>query len=217
MAMSDTNITFLRHGVTDWNLEARWQGQTDIPLNGQGEQQALAVAERLAAVPFDVILSSDLSRAAETARAVLRMKGSSDITFDACWRERHAGVFEGLISPEIEQDYPEEYAAIMRGKLEPPEGESFTDFTARIRTGLEGILAEHAGKSVLVVSHGGTIRGVAHITLGVPQERTWSYSVGNTALSQFTHTERGWKLVNWNDTNHLTTRNTPEKQASLTI
>ena len=215
--MKETSIYFLRHGVTDWNLEGRWQGQTDVPLNGDGIAQAEAVAERLAAIGFDRIYSSDLDRALTTARSVESRQVGAELVVTESWRERFAGVFEGLTSAEISVKYPDAYAEMMAGRMEPPEGESFAEFSRRIDRELGRITREHEGETILVVSHGGAIRGMGHVTLGVPQEKVWSLQVGNTALSHMVSTRRGWRMEFWNDFTHLDSPGLSSNQNCLTL
>lgn len=105
--MGDAAILLLiRHGVTDWNREDRVQGQSDIPLNSEGWQQAAILAERLVAegVPVAAVYSSHLSRAAETARLVAAAFGLT-VAVDPRLRERNSGVAEGLCRHEVEMRF----------------------------------------------------------------------------------------------------------------
>ena len=104
-----TEIFLIRHGETAWNAERRLQGHLDIPLNEEGERQAAALARALAGETVDLIVSSDLSRAASTARAVAERHGLPLHT-DAALRERCFGAFEGLLYDERESHFPEAYA-----------------------------------------------------------------------------------------------------------
>lgn len=215
--MKETRVFFLRHGVTDWNNEGRWQGQTDISLNTTGLEQAEAAAERLKGLKFDHIYASDLSRAFATAEAVAQAQGNANLHSAPAWRERHAGDFEGMTSPDIAERFPDAYAQMMKGILEPPNGESFVDFTQRISKELDRITTEHEGEDILVVSHGGTIRGMCNVTLGAAQDQVWKFQVGNTSLSLMIHGDRGWKLEFWNDLRHLNADNLSSRQECLTL
>lgn len=197
-----TQLYFVRHGVTVWNEEGRWQGQTDIELNSTGIAQAEAAAERLAQIPFSAMYSSDLSRALDTAKTIAQRQEGTVVATKS-WRERNAGVFEGMTSDQIKIDYPEAYDEMMDGFLEPPEGESFTEFTSRVEVELQRLIEKHPDDTVLVVSHGGTIRAVASVILGVPQNKTWACQVGNTGISLFEYNQRGWQMEYWNDTQHI--------------
>ena len=106
-----------RHGQTTWNAERRFQGQSDIPLDATGEAQAQRAARLLAGLHPDMIVSSDLSRAASTAAPLARLTGL-DVILDKDLRERHGGCWEGLTDTEIRTRYPAEHAS-----WNPPDGE----------------------------------------------------------------------------------------------
>ena len=106
-----------RHGQTVWNAERRFQGQSDIPLDEVGQAQAERAARLLAALRPDLIVSSDLSRAAQTAAPLGRLTGL-EVTVDKDLRERSGGCWEGLTDTEIRTRYPVEHA-----NWTPPDGE----------------------------------------------------------------------------------------------
>ena len=103
-------ILLIRHGETAWNAERRLQGYLDIPLNDEGERQARLLAEALESESIDVVVSSDLHRARQTAQAVATLRGMP-LHVDPALRERCYGGFEGLLYSEIEQRFPAEFAA----------------------------------------------------------------------------------------------------------
>ena len=113
-----TRLVLWRHGQTRWNVEGRFQGQSDIPLDPVGEQQAERAARLLAGLRPDAIVSSDLSRAMATAAPLVRLTGLT-VTTDKDLRERYGGLWEGLTDAEIRARFPAEHAAWL-----PPEGES---------------------------------------------------------------------------------------------
>ena len=106
-----------RHGQTTWNVEHRFQGQTDIPLDETGEAQAEQAARRLATLRPDALFSSDLTRAQQTAAPLARLTGLP-VTLDKDLRERFGGDWEGLSDKEIRERYPAE-----RATWNPPNGE----------------------------------------------------------------------------------------------
>jgi glucosyl-3-phosphoglycerate phosphatase len=106
-----------RHGETAWNAERRFQGQSDIELDETGRQQAGRAARLLAALRPAMIVSSDLSRAANTAAPLASLTGLT-VTYDKDLRERHGGSWEGLTDTEIRTRYPVEHA-----NWTPPDGE----------------------------------------------------------------------------------------------
>ena len=115
-------IYITRHGETEWNVAGRIQGHTDVSLSERGREQAAMLARRLASIPIYAVYSSDLSRAAETARVAV---GERDVpmTFTQELREYNKGVFEGLTEDEYREKYPELYEPSMANDLDfaPPE------------------------------------------------------------------------------------------------
>ena len=169
-----------RHGQTVWNAERRFQGQSDIPLDETGQAQAERAARLLAALRPDLIVSSDLSRAAGTAAALARLAGL-EVTLDKDLRERHGGCWEGLTDTEIRARYPVEHA-----NWNPPDGEPTTVVAERVASALlrvAAVLAERGladggladggladGGLAVVVSHGAALRLGMSRLLGMPDE-----------------------------------------------
>lgn len=161
---------FLRHGQTDWNVEGRMQGQTDIPLNETGIAQARAAADHYAAHPVDRIVSSPLQRAAVTARHVAE-RLSVPLSFDDRLMERGHGTIEKLTQAEID--------AIGREKLCGPDAfidwdgrhlpigaEKLADVAARGKAAIFEYLEKHAGETILFVAHGAWFRALAYDLTG---------------------------------------------------
>jgi probable phosphoglycerate mutase len=102
-------IYLTRHGETDFNLERRYQGQLDIPLNTTGRRQAELLARRLSQIKIDIVVSSDLSRTLDTARAVQTMlPNSPKLVADRRWRELSFGDWEGKNHEEIKAQWNDE-------------------------------------------------------------------------------------------------------------
>jgi probable phosphoglycerate mutase len=154
-----------RHGQTIWNVESRFQGQTDIPLDETGEAQAAGAASRLATLRPDAIFSSDLSRAASTAAPLARLTGLA-VTLDKDLRERSGGSWEGLTDKEIAERFPVE-----RRSWNPPDGEPTLAVADRVGAALHRIAATLAdGGLAVVVSHGAALRlGMARM-LGLSED-----------------------------------------------
>src|SRR5919106_6160019 len=136
-----TRIILARHGETDWNLERRWQGHSDRPLNETGLAQAEELAEQLAGEPIAAVYSSDLIRAHETARIVSERLGL-DVVAVPGLRERRFGSWEGLQDVEVERRFP--------GVHSPPDGESRDEMLRRVLKSLDAIATSHPGRTVLV-------------------------------------------------------------------
>lgn len=198
-----TTIILIRHGETDWNLAGRWQGNTDIPLNDTGRQQARMLARRLKANrwPIDAIYSSDLLRAAETAQ-IAAEKLHLPVQLDAQWRERGLGILEGLTRREISEKYP--YMVLPRTFIEAPESESYASLKRRVVLALEEILRQHDGETVAVVSHSGTLRVLISYILELPEKIYAPFSLrGNTGLSRIIIDGELAQLNLLNDTSHI--------------
>jgi broad specificity phosphatase PhoE len=148
-----TRLLLVRHGETDWNADGRLQGQTDRPLSEFGRQQARRLADELAAEDLEAIYSSDLARARETAEIVGARVGLP-VMLDRGLREKDWGTWEGL-------------TAVERARVEFA-GESTEAHQERILRALQRISERHPGDgSVLVVTHGGSMRRVQTATMGM--------------------------------------------------
>ena len=148
-----TTLLLVRHGETDWNAEGRLQGQTDRPLSDYGRRQARKLAEELEGEELEAIYSSDLARARETAEIVGERLGLP-VELDPDLREKDWGTWEGLTS--VERDRVEFV------------GETTQAHQERILRALRRISERHPGEgSVLVVTHGGSMRRVQVAAVGM--------------------------------------------------
>ena len=162
-------LVLWRHGQTPWNAERRFQGQSDIPLDETGQAQAERAARLLAGLHPDLIVSSDLSRAAGTAAALARLT-DLEVMLDKDLRERHGGRWEGLTDAEIRARYPVEHA-----NWDPPDGELTTVVADRVAAALQRIATALADgdpgpRLAVVVSHGAALRMGMSRLLGMPDE-----------------------------------------------
>lgn len=165
---ADQKTVFIfRHGETDWNLQRRLQGNTDIPLNQTGRSQAAKLTDFFRLNPVDIFLSSDLSRARETAEIA---KGELDVSvvLDPGLRETNLGQAEGLTHPEIIERFGahawEAWYDIgpNGGHFRFPGGETKTEHLQRVLGSLERFLRETNHSRIGVASHGGVIRRLIH-------------------------------------------------------
>jgi probable phosphoglycerate mutase len=152
-----TTLFVARHGQTDWNLEHRWQGWADPQLNATGREQAAELGESLVGSGIDTVVSSDLRRAAETARIAATRLGLP-VELDERLREVDVGEWSGLTSAEIEARYPEGYRRRREGRTGWQQGEELGAMAARVVSALGEIAERRVGHRVLVVTHGGPIR-----------------------------------------------------------
>jgi len=185
-------IILWRHGRTEWNAVGRGQGQLDVPLDDIGRRQVRLAAPYLAALRPDAIVSSDLSRAVETAAAAAESTGLP-VRYDDRLREIHLGVMQGLTRQEARVRYPVETAAFEAGDSAVGGRESAEALVAR---SVPAVL-EPGVETLLIVSHGGTIRAVLNALLGVPRPR-WRSALGplgNCRWSELRRRGDGWQLV----------------------
>jgi probable phosphoglycerate mutase len=244
--MKALELTLVRHGETDWNAIRRIQGSIDIELNPTGQTQAAAIGQALArrhlqghsrrhapvqdqgqgqdqrageAGRFHRLISSDQTRAAQTAAAIARATGL-ELTFDPELRERRYGLFEGQGYDDIETRWPADWARWQARDPAwgPPEGETLGGFNARVCAWLDriaGMVEAPANRvvpspevaeplRVIAVTHGGVLdmafRYAAGLTLDAPRRHQTLNAARN--VLRF---ERGtWEVVVWADTEHLT-------------
>ncbi|MEU7146576.1 histidine phosphatase family protein [Streptomyces sp. NPDC045456] len=193
-------IVLWRHGQTAWNLERRFQGSTDIELTEEGVAQARRAARLLAALDPDAIIASDLRRAAATARELAAVTGL-EVTHDPGLRETYAGAWQGLTHEEIVARYGEQYTAWKRGEpVRRGGGELETEVADRAAPVVERSADKLPdGGTLVVVSHGGTIRTTIGRLLGL-ESHHWEGLGGlsNCCWSVLGEGARGWRLMEHN-------------------
>jgi broad specificity phosphatase PhoE len=165
-----TELWLVRHGQTDWNLQGRYQGQADPPLNETGLAQADRAAEVLAGGRYAAVYSSDLERARVTAEAIGRRLGMA-VRIDPRLREINQGAWEGLLVTEIQERYPVEWEVRQRDRLNfraPGGGESVQDVAARIWAAVDDLAARHPHESLILVSHGLALATILCRVQGLP-------------------------------------------------
>jgi len=160
----------LRHGQTQWNVEGRFQGHSDIPLDAMGEQQAATAATVLAELRPDAIVSSDLVRALATAAPLAAATGRS-VELDERLRETHGGGWEGMRDADIGAEHADDWWAWRHGAdiRAGLTGESRTMVAQRATTAI----TEHAdrleyGQTLVVVTHGGVANAAIGSLLNLP-------------------------------------------------
>ncbi|MEV7443434.1 histidine phosphatase family protein [Streptomyces sp. NPDC056257] len=197
---SGRKIVLWRHGQTAWNLERRFQGSTDIELTEAGVAQARRSARLLASLKPAAIVASDLRRASATAAELASVTGLP-VAHDAALRETYAGEWQGLTHDEIIEKYGEQYAAWKRGEpVRRGGGELETEVADRAAP----VVLAHAdrlpqGGTLVVVSHGGTIRTTIGRLLGL-NAYDWEGLGGlsNCCWSVLGEGARGWRLLEHN-------------------
>ena len=200
-----TTTILLRHGDTRLSPEHRFSGRRDLPLSASGTQQAEAAARRLAAgVPIDVVVSSPLQRAVDTAAIAAAELGLTTV-FDDDLRETDFGDWDGLTLAEIQQRWPAAVALWRRNPEQPPPGgESFADTAKRVNEACDRLLRDHSGQTVLVVSHISPIKILLCRALGVPIGTIYRMYLGSACINKIQwHGGEFAAVHSVNDTSHL--------------
>jgi broad specificity phosphatase PhoE len=150
-----------RHGETNFNAQGRYAGSTDVPLNETGIKQARELAGRLSGMKFDVVVSSPMLRARQTADIVCAELGMEYIIYPQ-FAERNVGVYEGLTKAEIMERYPDLWAKNCTSLADdaPDGGETLRQACSRIDEGLDKLKQEYPDKTVLLICHGFVARAI---------------------------------------------------------
>jgi broad specificity phosphatase PhoE len=191
-----------RHGETDHNAGGIWQGQLDTALSAKGREQAQAAAAALAAYSPAVIVSSDLERAADTARTLASRVGLQ-VRYDERLREIHAGQWQGMTAGDVAEQYPEEQAALIAGEdiARGIDGESLAEVAERTRAAIDEVLADLApGECAVIATHGVSGRVVVASLVELDQHLAWQ-SIGglhNCHWAELREYRGGWRIEAWN-------------------
>ncbi len=195
-------ITFVRHGESESNVSGRWQGQGDSKLSPLGRDQAESLGRRLKGAHFDRVISSDLSRAADTARALGR-----EVTLEPAFRELDVGDWEGLDRREVALKFPDQVQVLAAGARDVKigGGESWDELYDRIKSAFDAVVRDaSAGSHIAVVAHGGAIAALFAGLLGIGGRHPRPLGrVVNTALSTVEVHDGDLTLHRWNDATHL--------------
>jgi 2,3-bisphosphoglycerate-dependent phosphoglycerate mutase len=200
----NTILYAVRHSETEWNLMGRQQGHLDSPLTALGIRQAQLLAGGLAKKSIDILFSSDLGRALQTAE-IIAGRLSLDIHTDARLRESHLGIMQGLTREEFEERYPEEASRFNAREPEYvlPGGESIGQLFRRHIDCAEEIVRDNAGKNILIVGHGGVLRSFFHKATNTPLGGPRRFSLYNASINAFLISGAEWKLATWGEIAHL--------------
>jgi glucosyl-3-phosphoglycerate phosphatase len=197
-------LVFWRHGRTAWNADRRFQGQTDVPLDATGLAQAERAAKALAHLRPHRIVSSDLSRARQTADALAALTGL-EVAEDTDLRETYAGAWQGLTRTELEERFGDELALWSSGSdIRPGGGETRVEVSARMVAAVDRALADVGpGQTLVVATHGGSARAAIGAFMGLPPEHWAALGVlANCAWSVLQENTSGhgpaWRLQEYN-------------------
>jgi len=179
-------LTTVRHGETEYNKEKRYAGTIDIPLNEAGRNDVSHAATFVSSIKFDVVITSPLQRAIETAQFLT--KGRIELVSSSYVRERNYGILQGRTYADVEHIRPPIHFIKVGGdyhSLNPPQAETFEELRARAEAFYEYIITNFMGRRILVVSHGVFLQQFH----GLLREKDWieslGTSVGNLELTTF--------------------------------
>lgn len=175
-------IYVVRHGETDWNKKGFYQGNTDIPLNEEGKRQALVVKEKLKNIKIDLIISSPLRRAKETAQII--SNGEIKLITDSLIVERELGEYEG--SHVNDKGYNASLYWDYKLNSNEKQVEPLKDLLNRAQIFIEDIKQKYDDKTLLIVSHGATIRAINYIINGYTEDEDFlKFDVRNCSLFEY--------------------------------
>ncbi|WP_345536877.1 histidine phosphatase family protein [Variovorax defluvii] len=201
-------LILIRHGETDWNRELRFQGHIDVPLNDTGHEQARRLGLRMARESAHHLVSSDLMRAQQTAAPAAQQLGL-DILTSVALREQNFGLVEGMRAEEIQAQHPRAWEDWLKFNEDHamPEGESTRQFHARVMETLGSLAATHAGKTVIVVTHGGVLDMVWRTARGLGLNGPRRSEIPNAGFNRIRVADAARPtaidILDWADTAHL--------------
>lgn len=191
-----------RHGETDHNASGIWQGQLDTALSDRGREQARNGAVALSAYRPSVIVSSDLQRAADTARTLGALAGLP-VRLDERLREIHAGLWQGMTAGDVAEQFPAEQAALRAGQdiQRGVHGESMGQVAERTSAAVDDVLADlPAGECAVIATHGVSGRTIVASLARLDQHLAWQCFAGlhNCHWAQMREYSRAWRIEAWN-------------------
>lgn len=179
-------LILTRHGETDYNVQFRYAGSSDIPLNANGIKQAKSLAERVLGLGIDIIVSSPLIRAVQTAVIV---QHTLDVPLHIIpeFAERTFGVYEGLTREEVQARYPDlwEKNVLRLTDDAPAGGESIRQFSERIGRGMGILKSQYDGKTVLLVCHGFAGREINRTIYNLPFDGMHGFVLKNAQINEY--------------------------------
>lgn len=198
-----TYLILIRHGETPWTKVRRFQGSTDTLLTAHGKHQAKAVGQCLKRYGIDVLYSSPLKRARQTAEAVAKAVGHRP-HFDKRVRELGFGAWEGKSPAELLKDKKSGYARWCRGEIVTPQrGEKITAFRKRVGRFMKEITRKHRGQKIAVVTHGGPVKMFLFEALKLPTRSLWSFRADTASITVIGIGDHFSQVFCLNDTSHL--------------
>lgn len=200
-----TELIMIRHGVTAWNKERRFQGQIDIPLDDEGLRQAQLLGQSMAGAALAAVYASDLTRARQTAEPLASAIGLP-VVAEPGLRERHYGAFEGRTWDELQREHAVDFT---RWRAREPDfslpggGETLLALHDRVEATMRALAARHPGASVVAVTHGGVLDCAYRIATGLGMREPRQHDLLNASINRILFDGERFSLVGWADVAHL--------------
>jgi len=185
----------IRHGETEFARDRRFAGARDVPLTPRGRRQCEAAARALSGAFVGAVYASPLARARDSA-VVIAAPYKLDVRVEPAFREMAFGDWEGLTRAEVAVRSPREAEAWAATPhlVQPPGGERLEDVAVRVAAGLAALTDEHAGQTVVLVSHAIVTRLVVLAALGLGPDRLWSVDASPAGITEVEYVD-GWTTV----------------------
>lgn len=183
-----TTICLVRHGETDWNIQGRLQGREDVKLNYIGRNQAVTCAEYLKESPWDIIVTSPLRRAKETAFIISKRTGVNNIYISDDFIERDFGSASGLLPKEKTMKFP-------NGIIH--DEEDWNSFKDRVMKGTEALVHKYNNKKIILVTHAGVINSILR-TLSNGYIGAGNTKLKNACINIINYDEKKWEIILYN-------------------
>lgn len=196
-------LLIVRHGMTQWNLENRYQGFSDPSLNHWGEQQAFRLAELLAGEEIAALYTSDLLRAWQTAKTI-EGRIAKSLFVDPRLREMNFGRWEGKTFDEVRSEEPQLLSAWLSQPQSstPPEGERFSHLTRRVRSVFAELCELYPEGRIAIVTHAGPMGILICQALHRDLSRFRHFKVDLGSISELLITDGRARLLRFNQTDH---------------
>lgn len=199
-----TRLILVRHGQTEANVNRHLQGHDDGALTTTGQQQTRDLAAEMRSFGIDQIISSDLSRAKQTARRIAETTGAG-VHVTPLVREWNVGELDGQPAQVLAEAF--ERSSLPKGEFKPTNGESLNELKERAGSFLEDTLTRHSGQTTVIVSHGDFMRALLRNLLALDLEEALTYTFDNASYTVLDQAENGgWQITKLNVSEHLTTK-----------
>lgn len=199
-------LIFIRHGETDWSRSQNhsFRGRIDIPLNGNGINQAKTVGSRLKNENIAQIFSSPLKRAYDTAIEIAKLQGLP-VNNHQGFIDLDFGDWQGQLHSEVKREFPKLFFKWHHAphNMKFPNGESLDKVYCRIKKAITNLINNHEDEKLVIVTHGAVLRVVLCYLHGVGIEKYWQFTMENCAITRVRYLNSKFEIFAENDNQHL--------------